>query len=202
MKNERCSTQRFVCILLQEWEFWGEARSACWSWRVSWVGRRWLWLTVGNKDISGRGTRECSLAWALLEAVILTPKLGPTQQPVDSSARISQTKLPTGSKKSSAYQQTGCLMSSWAHSHLQTYFLTWPCDQKNKTQLHSPVGRHQSLPPRSMHKSLDQHPQGGQTQEARGTTFLHPAERRPQTQKIRQNEKTKYAPDEGTKGTS
>ena len=40
----------------------------------------------------------------------------------------------------------------------------------------------------------------GQTPEARGTTILHSAERRPKTQKVRQNEMAeKYVPDEGTR---
>ena len=40
----------------------------------------------------------------------------------------------------------------------------------------------------------------GQTVEARGTTILQPMERKPHSQKDRQNEKVEdYVPDEGTR---
>ena len=43
-------------------------------------------------------------------------------------------------------------------------------------------------------------PTRGQTQEARRTTILQPVERKPQTQKVRQNETTeKYVADSGTR---
>lgn len=52
-------------------------RPTCWSLSVSWEGRGWLALVYSeDKDISGRGTTEYSLAWALLKADILAPRPG------------------------------------------------------------------------------------------------------------------------------
>ena len=92
-------------------------RHTCWSWRVSWESKGWLWLTR-NKDTGGRGTGKYSLAWALLEATILTPRPGPTQQPAGSSAGTSQAKQSIGLEHSTMHQQTGCLKSSWVHRHI------------------------------------------------------------------------------------
>ena len=71
-----------------------------------------------NKDTGGRGPREYSSAWALLEVTTVAPRTGPTQQPAGSSAGTPQAKKTTGWEHSLTHQQTGCLKSSWAHSHL------------------------------------------------------------------------------------
>ena len=69
----------------------------------------------------------------------------------------------------------------------------------DKTQPHPPVGRHQSLPPVSLHKPLrSASPTREQTPEARGTTILQSMG--PQTQEVRQNEMAEeYVLDEGTR---
>ena len=64
----------------------------------------------GEKDTGGRANTEYSSAWALLEAAILTPRPGPTQQPVGSSAGTPQHKQATGWGNGPAHQQTGCLV--------------------------------------------------------------------------------------------
>ena len=56
-----------------------------------------------DKDIGGTSTKEYSLAWAPLEAAILTPRPGPTQQPAGSSDGMPQIKQPTGQEHSPAH---------------------------------------------------------------------------------------------------
>ena len=97
------------------------ARPTSWSWRVSWGGRGWLCLTLGH----GRWWQRYQVVFIcelLLEADILlgslAPRPGPTQQHVGSSARMPQAKQPTGWEHNPTLQQTGCLKTSWAHSHL------------------------------------------------------------------------------------
>ena len=78
------SGPRKKAVLLWDW-----ARPPCSYWRVSCRGRRWLWLTVGTKTfVDSCSSTEYSLAWALLEAAIFSPKSGPTQQPVKSKGII------------------------------------------------------------------------------------------------------------------
>ena len=80
---------------------------------------------------------------------------GPTQQPKDSSARKPQTKQPISYEHSPTHEKTGCLKSDWAHSHLTTYPLIWPCPSEEQ----APSSTHQRatlvLPPESWHKPLD-----------------------------------------------
>ena len=153
----------------------------------------------GDKDTGG--SREYSLVWALLKVAILIPRPGPTQQPIGFSAGMSQAKQPTGWECSPSHQQTGCL--SLPEPTATSKHTPWNghAHQRDKTQLHPPVGKHQSLPPESLHKPLrPASPTSGQTLKARGTTILQPAEQRQQTQKVRQNETAEeYVPDEGTR---
>lgn len=52
-----------------------------------------------------------------------------------------------------------------------------PIHQRDKIQLHPPVGRNMHLPPRSIHKHLREAPSiSGQIAEARGLTMLQPSE--------------------------
>ena len=69
-----------------------------------------------DKDTGGSSSGEYSLVWALQEAAIFSPRPGPTQQPVGSSAGTPQAKQPTGWEHSPIHQETGCLKSSWAYS--------------------------------------------------------------------------------------
>ena len=68
-----------------------------------------------GKDTGLGSTGEYSLPWALLEAVISSPRPGPTLQPVSFSAGMPLSKQPTEWEHCPTYQQTGWLMSSWAH---------------------------------------------------------------------------------------
>lgn len=54
----------------------------------------------GDKDIGGIGMRMCLLAWAILKADILTPRPGPTLEPIGSSSRLLQAKQLTGQEYS------------------------------------------------------------------------------------------------------
>ena len=75
-----------------------------------------------------------------------------------------------------------------------------PARQKDKIQAHAPEHRHQSPPPGSLHNPLKQAYPLGQTPKTTGTTNLQPVKRRPQTQYVKENEKTeKYTADEGAK---
>ena len=67
-------TQNFMCTgiqgkssnLIGAW-----ATSTCWSWRVSWRGKRRLRLTLRTQDTGGRHNTELSTTWTLLVAAIL-----------------------------------------------------------------------------------------------------------------------------------
>lgn len=74
-----------------------------------------------------------------------------------------------------------------------------PAHQRDKTQLHPAVGRHQSLPPRSLHKPPEQsHPPGEDTRSKRGCSTA--ACGKEATNPEKQNEVAeKYIPDEGTR---
>ena len=75
-----------------------------------------------------------------------------------------------------------------------------PADQKDKSQPHPPEHRHQSPPPGSLHNTLHQPYHWEKTPKTTGTTNLQPAKRRPQTEQVKQNEKTeKYTADVGAR---
>ena len=57
-----------------------------------------------DKDTGGSSSGEYSLACALLEAAIFSPRPGPTQQPIGSSAWMPQTKQPRGQEHSPTHQ--------------------------------------------------------------------------------------------------
>ena len=119
----------------------------------------WRWVAAvahcGDKDTGGSSSGEYSVTWALLEATISSPRPRPTQQPVGSSAGMPQAKQKTGREHSLTHHQIGCLKSSWVNSCLTNILPTHsPAHQRDKTQLHPPVVRYQSLPPGSLHKPL------------------------------------------------
>ena len=72
--------------------------------------------------------RDCVVAWTFFVIALfwnwneLAPRPGPTSQ-----APVPSAKQPTGWEHNPTHQQTGCLKTSWAHSHLYTHPLTWPC---------------------------------------------------------------------------
>ena len=53
----------------------------------------------GDKSTGSSSSGEYSLGWALLKAAIFSPRPGPTQQPVGSSAGMPQAKQPQGRNK-------------------------------------------------------------------------------------------------------
>ena len=65
-----------------------------------------------DKNTGGDSSGEYSLVWALLEAAIFSPTLGPTQHLLGSSAGTPQAKELTGWEHSPTHQQTGCQKSS------------------------------------------------------------------------------------------
>ena len=140
--------QTYLWVLESLLGRWGSALTHCWG-----------------KDTGGGVPWEYSSSWALLEVAILPLRPGPTQLPAGSSAGTSQAKQPIGWEHSPTHQQTGCLMCpepTAASKHTPWHS---PAHQKDKTQLHPPVGRHRSLPPGSLHKPLDQpHPPEGRQQ--------------------------------------
>ena len=87
-----------------------------------------------------------SLPWAHPEAAI-----SPTQQPRRSSAGTPQARQPIGQEHSPINQQTRSLKSSWAQPFYQMDKIFTIID---KTQVHLPLGRNQSLPSGSLHKSI------------------------------------------------
>lgn len=76
-----------------------------------------------------------------------------------------------------------------------------PSHQRDKPQLHPPVGGYQSPQLGNLHKPLETvSSTRGQTAGARRTTTLQHVERKSQSQKVRQSEMVEgYAPDEGTR---
>ena len=103
-----------------------------------------LWSSVGTRTLVVELLRDIHL-WTFLEATILALRLGPTQQPIGSIAEVSQAKQPTWQKHSFIHQQTGCLKTSWVHG--TSILAAWcsPAQQRIKTQLYSPMAKHQSL---------------------------------------------------------
>ena len=89
----------------------------------------------GNKDTGRDNSREYSLAWALLEAAISSPRPNLTQQPVSPSAGTPQAKQWRRRKHSHTHQQTGCLTSSWA----------WPCPPEGQNPVQPTSGQEQDL---------------------------------------------------------
>ena len=71
---------------------------------------------------------ECKCVWTFVGIALLwnwnelAPRPGPTNQ-----APVLSAKQLTGWEHNPTHQQTGCLKTSWAHSHLHTHPLTWPC---------------------------------------------------------------------------
>ena len=155
----------------------------------------------GGKDTDGRGPRKCWLVWALSELPISAPRAGPIQQPTGSRAGTPQAKQQARQENNPTHQQTGCLNSSWAYSHLKTSPLTWHCPPEEKDPAPLPRGQAPVLPKRKPAQAPGPTtPTRGQTLEARGTTVLQPVERRPQTQKFRQSEIIeKYVAKNGTR---
>ena len=99
----------------------------------------------------GQGHWQCSsgeysLAWALLQAAIFSPKPGPTQQPAGSTAGAPQTKQPTGWEHS-PHPSVDRLLKVFLCTQLPDKHNPWqgPAHQRDKTQLHPPVGSF--LPP-------------------------------------------------------
>ena len=90
-----------------------------------------------------------------------------------------------------------------AYSHTEdtatSKHTTWhdPAQQKDKIQLHTTVGRHQSIPPgKPVQTPGPTSPTRGQTPEASRATIPQSGERKPQTQQIKQNDMTeKYTSD-------
>ena len=115
----------------------------------------------GHEDTGNSGSGEYSRAWALSEAAIFSPRPGPTQQPIGSSAGTLQTRQPTWQEHSPSPQYTDCLKSSWAYS---CPLSTQHPHQRDKTQLHPPEGKHQPPWPGSLHKPLRPHPPEGRQQ--------------------------------------
>ena len=56
------------------------------------LGRQGVAVAHCRDDTGAKGTGEYSLVWAVLEAAILMPRLGPTQQTLGSSAGMPQAK--------------------------------------------------------------------------------------------------------------
>ena len=144
----------------------------------SWGGRGWshekcgvVVVLSGNRDISGGVLGECLAIWTLQKAEILlgpaAPRPGWTQQPVGPSTGISQVKQQRRQEHSPTHQQTGCIMTSLAQRHLQTYPLTESCTEKAETQFHPPVDRHHSSPQEAPQASRPASHIKGQTPEAR-----------------------------------
>ena len=71
---------------------------------------------------------NCVVVWTFVGIALLwnwnelAPRPGPTNQ-----APVPSAKQLTGWEHNPTHQQTGCLRTSWAHSHLHTPPLTWPC---------------------------------------------------------------------------
>ena len=95
------------------------------------LGQTYLWVLegllgrwgsavahCGGKETDARGPREYSLEWALPDVTTLALRPGPTQLPAASNAQTLQAQQPTGWEYSHTPQQTGCLKSFWAYSHL------------------------------------------------------------------------------------
>lgn len=114
-----------------------------------------LWPSAGTKTLVVEVLKNIHL-WAFLEATILALRLGPTQQPIGFIAEMSQAKQPIWEVHSFIHQQTGCLWTSWAHGTSSLAAWCSPAHQRAKTQLDSPMGRHQSLPSGNLWKCLDQ----------------------------------------------
>ena len=145
----------------------------------------------GNKDTCDN-SREYSLAQALLEPAIYSPRCDPTQQPVGTSAGIS------GQKTNSAGTQPHLS----AHSMLKAFLSTQLPAQHTPLQstAHQRDKTH-SLPPGGLHKSLRQyHPPGGRQQKQEELQPCSPWNTNHNHRKSDKNETTEeYVPDEGTR---
>ena len=104
-----------------------------------------------DKDTGSGNSSEYSLVWALLEAAIFSPRPGPTQQPVGSSAGMPQAKQSENTAPCISKQDAKSLPEELPDKHSPWH---GTAQQRDKTQLHPPVGRCQSLPPGSLHKLL------------------------------------------------
>ena len=120
----------------------------CSAWRISWENREWLWLVVG-KGHWKHSSWEYTSACVSLEVAILG-KSGPTHQcweapgqkiiQVGSQPHPSAKRLP---KDPPRHTDTSDLAKRQSPTH-----------QRDKNQLHLPVGRHQSLPSGSLQQAL------------------------------------------------
>ena len=178
------------------------------------LGQTYLWVLEGllgrqglavahcsGKDTGSGGPREYFSAWVSLlpEVAILVLRPGPTQQPAGSSAWTPRTKQPTRWEYSPTHWQLPKVILS-PQPPLDT-----PLDTALPTRGTRPSSTLPWAGTSPSHQEACTSPwtnlsQGlRQTPEAR-TTIWQPAERRPQTQKVRQNETAeKYIPDEGTR---
>ena len=167
------------------------------------LGQVYLWVLKGLPGKEGsavahcggrtlevdapRNNHWCELPWSLPFWKNLALPMR-AEKPQDKQ-QIRWEHIPT-------YQQTGCLKTSRRYTvpsnHAQRQS---PTHQKDKTWVHPSVDRHQSLPSENLPQDPEStSPTKGQTPEARETTTLQPAERRPQTQKARQNEMAEEFP--------
>ena len=116
----------------------------------------------GHKGTGGSSSGKHSLAWALLEVTIFSPRPSPTQQPTG----MPQANQPTGEEHSPTHQQTGCLKSSWAHRcplniPLETALPTWETRPSSTHQWAGTSPSHQ----KACTSLLDQpYPPGGRQQ--------------------------------------
>ena len=151
----------------------------------------WWWRPLGN-------TPQCELSWRSpfwhqdlgppnsLQTPVLVclrpnnQQGGNTAPPISRQAALSRLE-PTATSRHATWHGT--------------------VHQKDKTQLHSPVGRHESLPRGSLHKLPDQpHPPEGrhQKQEELQSCSLQNGAHKPR--KLENNEMAEiYVPDEGTR---
>ena len=121
-----------------------------------WRQRHWWGKSQGNRS-----------EWALLEVYILAPRSGYTQQPAGSSAEsLRPNNNQDGTQPITENRMLKVILNSQLPKntpHDMALLIT-----RDKSHLYPPVGKYQSLPPRSLHKPLDQpHPPGSRHQNKR-----------------------------------
>ena len=160
----------------------GGRSGSLWGWRHWW---QWFWgLLIGKSAPGGHHFLTNTLPHQKACRLQCWDTAGWTTNRAGTQPHLSADRLP----------------KIFLSPQLPTKSTPWhgPANQRDKTQLHRPTGRHQSLLPGSLHKPLrPASPTRGQTPEATGNTILQPVEMRLQTEKNKQNEMTKeYVPDE------
>ena len=154
----------------------------------------------GDRDTGGGSSGEFSLARALWKAAIFSPRLVPTQKPVGANVGKPQAK-ESKYVFLQPHPSAHTLFNVFLSTQLPTNHTPWhsPAHQRDKTHIHPPMGKNQSLTPGSLYKPLKQpHLPGGQQQkqeELQPCSLLNGGYNHRKSDRMAEN----YVPDEWTR---